>query len=295
MKAHFSLCRASVVAWAGFVLLFPTKGTDSASGLSITPTNSGQQVETTKPGNAPTPVQSESQNIVTDKALSWQSREIVKLHQSGADPAVIKTYVEHMPTATPPTADEIIALRNHGVGPDVISAYIKRTHQLQAQASAAPPQGTASNVTPSGPVVNAQPAPIYLYSAPQQSPVVYSTYASPSYVYVTPPNYYYAPYYTYPGLSSRWYHKYYPRHYPRYYPSPAVRSYYHPRVGYYWYDSGRYPYRNYDYGGYHNRPSYRPPVSYAGTYRSRSAWTPYQGGGAQGGVYGNRGHGGGRR
>lgn len=285
MKTHFRLGRVTVMAWASLILIFPIKGTHSASGLAVSPADAPPTKETTKPVEKLSPAPTESQKSALDKALSWQAREVVKLHQSGADPSVIMAYVDNLTLATPPSADEIIALRNHGLSPDIISAYIKRAHQLQAQAPAPAPAAPQSNMTgpvvPSTPMINLQPVPIYIYSQPQPNPIVYSTYTSPSYIYVNPPKYHYAPYYTYPGLSSSY---------------QNWSSWASPRFGYSWY-FGKHAAPLFSRSAY-DRNYHRPysHISYAGSFRKGSAWTPYQGGTIhRGHSHGYRGHGGWKR
>ena len=51
--------------------------------------------------------------------LSPGVADIVKMVDAKVDPEVIKTYIQNSPTAYNPSATEIIALRDHGVGPDI--------------------------------------------------------------------------------------------------------------------------------------------------------------------------------
>ncbi len=66
--------------------------------------------------------------------ISKSVAEIVQLSKAGLDATVIQTYLEHSNTTTPPTADEIVYMREQGVSQDIITAVIKRGSVLRSAA-----------------------------------------------------------------------------------------------------------------------------------------------------------------
>src|ERR1017187_10845532 len=123
--------------------------------------------------------------------------DIVKLVEAKVDPEVIKTYVTSSRTAYNPSATEIIALKDRGVGPEILTAMLQRGAEVRAQsmqaaqaaASASAPQTYPSGVNPNAAVpgydYGTQPAyPNYAYSYPANSYVYPSdAYAYPAYGY----------------------------------------------------------------------------------------------------------------
>ena len=102
--------------------------------------------------------------------------DIVKLVEAKVDPEVIKTYVTSSPTAYNPSATEIIALKDHGVAPEILTAMLQRGAEVRAQsmrAAQATPNAAAPQISP-GAVNPYALAPGYDYGA--QS--VYPNYAS---------------------------------------------------------------------------------------------------------------------
>ena len=91
--------------------------------------------------------------------------DIVKMVDAKVDPEVIKTYIQHSPTAYNPSATEIIALKDHGVGPEILTAMLQHGAEVRAQAmraasaaaNAPAPQAASGAVNPY--------APAYDYSA----------------------------------------------------------------------------------------------------------------------------------
>jgi multisubunit Na+/H+ antiporter MnhG subunit len=129
--------------------------------------------------------------------------DIVKMVDAKVDPEVVKTYIQHSPTAYNPSATEIIALKDHGVGADILTAMLQHGAEVRAQAtrgaSAAPntpaPQAAPGEVNPYAPAYdyNAQAVyPAYSYTYPDTS------YAYPSYTYAYP-SYGYGAYNYLPG------------------------------------------------------------------------------------------------
>lgn len=147
----------------------------------------------------------------------WHSpgvADIVKLVDAKVDPTVIQTYVKNSPTAYNPSATEIIALKDRGVGPEILTAMLQRGAEVRAQsmrAAQAAPNAVAPQNYPG--VANPYPpAPTYGYgSQPVYSDSTYSypasSYAYPYYSYGYPDyNYGYGYYgcawpYYWPGLS----------------------------------------------------------------------------------------------
>jgi hypothetical protein len=116
--------------------------------------------------------------------------DIVKMVDAKVDGEVIKTYIKNSPTAYNPSATEIIALKDRGVGPEILTAMLQRGAEMrvqsmqaaQAAASASAPQTYPSQVAPSAPAPDygntTQPAyPNYAYSYPAYA----DTYAYPAY------------------------------------------------------------------------------------------------------------------
>src|ERR1035441_7843874 len=118
--------------------------------------------------------------------------DIVKMVDAKVDAEVIKTYVKNSPTAYNPSANEIIALKDRGVGPEILTAMLQRGAEMRVQSmqtAQAAVNPVASQTYPSG-VMPYAPAPAYDYSAQP---------AYPNYAYSYPA---YADTYAYPAYSS---------------------------------------------------------------------------------------------
>src|ERR1039458_8096993 len=97
--------------------------------------------------------------------------DIVKMVDAKVDAEVIKTYIKNSPTAYNPSANEIIALKDRGVGPEILTAMLQRGAEMrvqsmqaaQAAASAAAPQTYPNGVTPYA------PAPDYGYRSEEHT------------------------------------------------------------------------------------------------------------------------------
>jgi hypothetical protein len=132
--------------------------------------------------------------------------DIVRMVDAKVDAEVIKTYIKNSPTAYNPNATEIIALRDRGVGPEILTAMLQRGAEVRVQSMQAA-QAVASTVAPqtypaaANPYAPAPAYPNYAYSYPVDS------YAYPSYAYAYPGyNYGYCSYgygwpYCWPSLS----------------------------------------------------------------------------------------------
>ena len=133
--------------------------------------------------------------------------DIVKLVDAKVDVEVVKTYIKNSPTAYNPNATEIIALKDRGIAPEILTVMLQRGAEVRAQgmqpgqvaANPAAPPGNPGAVAPYAPAYDygAQPAyPNYAYSDPV------SSYVSPSYDYASPGyNYGYGWPYYWPSLS----------------------------------------------------------------------------------------------
>jgi len=108
--------------------------------------------------------------------------DIIKMVDAKVDAEVIKTYIKNSPTAYYPSANEIIALKDRGVGPEILTAMLQRGAEVrvqsmqaaQAAASVAVPQTYPSPVAPSA------PAPDYGYAT--QPDYANYGYSYPAYV-----------------------------------------------------------------------------------------------------------------
>ena len=137
-------------------------------------------------------------------------REVEKLTQSGADPAVVKAFIQSWRTPYSISADEILRLHAVGVPSDALTALIQHGAELSASVPGAnmsvatPPPVPYPGQTPPisqpsspAPPVPDQYAPQPTY--PVEPPVVYSYPAYPyDYGYYSG---YPWPYYYYPGVS----------------------------------------------------------------------------------------------
>jgi hypothetical protein len=184
--------------------------------------------------------------------------DVVKLVDAKIDPEVILTYIGNSRTAYNLSATEIIALKDHGVGPDILTAMLQHDGALRAQAVAPAP-----TVAQAVPVEVGPSAPAYDYSA-QVAPPAY-TYAYPDVSYAYPSYAYSYPYYCYGNYNCGYYS-------PWYWPSYSYGCY--PYWGY-----CGYPYCSFGFGY---------PYCYGGR-----GWGCYYGGrGYYGGhgYYGRRGY-----
>jgi len=197
-------------AWlaAGVVVLWVPGASRAIN--SVTPAAGAVQQEATARQTAPT------------ARYSPGVADIVKMVDAKVDAEVIKTYVKNSPTAYNPSATEIIALKDHGIGPEILTAMLQHGAEVRAQslqaAQAAPP------LYP-GAVNPYAPAPGYDYSAQP---------AYPDYAYSYPVDSY-----AYPGYNYGWCN--YGYCWPYFWPSFYIGGY-----PYYGYGGHRYPYA---YGG----------------------------------------------
>ena len=176
--------------------------------------------------------------------------DIVKLAEAKVEPEVIKTFIGNSPVAYNPSATEIIALKDRGVAPEILTAMLQRGTEVRAQALRAGPAAAAATAPPSGSGAVNQYAPAYTASAQP----IYASYAYPSHSYAYP-----AYDYGYYGYGWGW---------PYYWPSLSFSFGSYPYRGYgsypYWSAGYRYPYwssgygggRYYGHGGHYGRGGY---------------------------------------
>jgi hypothetical protein len=157
--------------------------------------------------------------MVAGDQKDWTPRtasavEMVKLKDAGLDPSVIKAYIQAARVPYKATAPDILYLHEHRIPDDLISEWIKKGSDLVVLAAQAPPPASspdlvASNAQP--PQAVAQPQVVYQAAPQPASPTV--VYTSPSYVYS---DYSYPYSYSYPwyspisiGFSWGWGYPYY--------------------------------------------------------------------------------------
>src|SRR5438094_6619934 len=92
--------------------------------------------------------------------------DILKMVDAKVDVTVIKAYIKNSPTAYNPNANEIIALKQRGVGDDIITGLIQRGGEVRAQAL----QGGAIAPAATAPAVPYGNKAAYEYGAPQPYP-----------------------------------------------------------------------------------------------------------------------------
>jgi hypothetical protein len=131
--------------------------------------------------------------------------EVEKMVQSHADESVIKAFIQSWPNTYSLSADQILHLHDIGVSNDLLTTLIRRSAQLQAQATPmfAPgpmvPGGT--NVPPPyADMTSTNPPPAYLYPYPGGDSTSSYSYFYPDATYPLYSSYYYPyPYYGYYG------------------------------------------------------------------------------------------------
>jgi len=127
--------------------------------------------------------------------------DILKMVDAKVDVTVIKAYINNSPTAYNPNASEIIALKERGVGDDVVTALIQRGGEIRSQAmQSARTQAVAAPAIP--------PANTGAYDYGAQQPYPYADSYPAYYDYASYPYSYYAGYPYYP---------YYPYYYSSFY------------------------------------------------------------------------------
>jgi len=194
--------------WAGTLLTTTLVWTAAAD----VPVNGGP--ETPAPPDNPPPN--------TLSLASPAVREIVKMVEAKVDPTVIKAYIQSSTVAYNLGASDVIAMKNHGVPDDILTALLEHTTQLRTQMAQA---AHAAQPAPAAAAPYAEPAPAPPYAttptAYQPNPSDYGTYAPYA-------DYGYSyPYYPY----SYWYSYGYPWYYYGY-PYFGYYGHYWPYCGY---------------------------------------------------------------
>lgn len=164
---------------------------------------------------APAPASAPTQPAVAAPAapaapISPQIEDLVRLRESGVGAPVMKAFVENVVIPQKTSAAEVIYLHQHGVPPEVITAFVQKGGTAVARPNVAMPI----------PAVAAAPAPV-LAPAPVVSapPVNTVTYVSSPPVEVV----YDYPYYSYPASS--FYVGYWPTYWGRYGYGPRYWGY----------------------------------------------------------------------
>src|ERR1017187_2987998 len=114
--------------------------------------------------------------------------DIIKMVDAKVDVEVIKIYIKNSPTAYNPSATEIIALKDRGVGPEILTAMLQHGAAVRAQSMrAAPPAPNAATPPPYPGEANPYaPAPGYDYSAQAAYPNYAYSYPDYSSAYSYP-------------------------------------------------------------------------------------------------------------
>ena len=147
---------------------------------------------------APAPTQPAT--ITVGPGVTQDVKDLVRLKESGVGSAVMQAHVERSSTAYPLSAEEIIYLHNHGVPPEVITAFIRRGSELRSQGERDVREAQYAAQQPPPPMpAPQQAAPPETYVAPATYPAY--TYTYPTYAYDYSYPYWGYGYYPYVGLS----------------------------------------------------------------------------------------------
>jgi hypothetical protein len=183
-------------------------------------------------------------------------------------PEVIKTYIQNSPTAYHLSAAEIIALRDHGLGADILTAMLQHGAEMRAQAMRAAPAATGPSALQATPGTANPYAPAYDYGGQPVYPAYTYPYSDSSYLYPYSDGY---PVYGYGAYNCGYYWPWcWPSLYFGCYPYGGYWGYPYCSFGYgYPYGYGRYGYGYYHGGrGYYSGRGYygggARPVPYAG-------------------------------
>jgi len=200
--------------------------------------------------------------------------DIVKLADAKVDAEVIRTYVKNSSTAYNPTATEIIALKDRGVAPEILTAMLQRGAEIRGQSMRAAQAAQSAAAAPPNLGAAAPYAPVYDYGSQPVYPSYNYSYPVSSYVYPSGYSAYGYGYsdYSYGGPYYGW---------PYYWPSLA-------------FSFGCYPYRGYcGYGysgwrggyGYGGRGYYGGHAYYGGAGYHGQGGRPAPYGGSPGGYH----------
>ena len=123
--------------------------------------------------------------------------DILKMVDAKVDTEVVKAYIKNSSTAYNPNVSEIIALKDHGVPSDVITAVLQHGAEVRSQAARSMQANVAPAVAPQPYANTPYPygqAPAYGYG----SQPVYADYGYNYPVYSSAYSDYGYPYYSYP-------------------------------------------------------------------------------------------------
>jgi hypothetical protein len=200
--------------------------------LEATPQAPGPSLVTPLDGPSATQVQNQGSILA----------EIQKMIEAGADPSVIKAFIQNWSGRYSVSADEILRLHDIGASTEVLTTLIHRSAELQARpsspaATSSSPSSGAGNTTAGYPQMATTPPPVVVAPYTSSYPAYTYSYIYPDYSY----RYWSAPYSLSFGFG--W---------------PSYRSYYWG--GRPWYGSGYHPGHSYGWrsGGYygHGGPHY---------------------------------------
>jgi hypothetical protein len=191
----FSL--AAVPVWVALADETPGAKPETETSQPAAAVTAAKSAESAKPAATQTVETTWTQTSKKPLLLSYGSEQIMRLLDAKVENSVIKAYVENSVTATPPTAEEIIYLRDHGISSDILTLLIKRGYQLQnkaAQASresmaAAAQSVAASNAGSESATYDAAPSQVQEVNVQTEPSTVYYDYPVES--YIGPYDYYY--------------------------------------------------------------------------------------------------------
>ena len=131
--------------------LNPAFGTVILLALVFLSTNPASGQEGNATTNSVAADAGKANSTTTSKAptasLSQGVVEIVKMADAGVSTEVIKTYIESSPKAFAPTDDDVIALKKHNVGDDVVTLLLKRGAEARVKATAAKNEAVAQVIS----------------------------------------------------------------------------------------------------------------------------------------------------
>jgi hypothetical protein len=208
-----SLTYENPVAWrrAGQVLTGTLAITLALGATAMIPVNGGPVTQATTPDSNTSPPNT---IIISSPAVT----DVVKMVDAKVDPSVIKAFIQNSTTTFNPSASDLIALKNHGVPDEILTAMLERGAQVRSQIAQSLQKPAAAAPTYAAPTTAPTMAPEATYAS---YPSDYSSYGAPyadysygyPYAYSYPYNYWWYGY-PYYSFSSFWpYCGYYGRYY----------------------------------------------------------------------------------
>jgi hypothetical protein len=221
------------------------------------PINGGPVTQAATPDNSTSPPNT---LIISSPAVS----DVVKMVDAKVDSSVIKAFIQNSTTTFTPSASELIALKNHGVPDEILTAMLQRGAEVRSQIAQSlhrPPPAAPTYASPSTAPSMAPEASYESYPSDYAS--YGAQYADYSYGY---------PYgYSYP-YNYWWYNYSYP-YYSYYWP-------YYAHYGHYYSHYGHGYYHHHGDGQYHqgwpnNHPAPHSSGTYAGHPNGTGRLNPY--------------------